>query len=373
MRNKAISFFLCVAMIFTTGCFLSVPKAQAVWGISDVSIDPAQISSAAKDFAFQVKEAAIRAAEKIADTAANLAVIAAKVAALYAVQKAVALIIGDDDGESQIIRDYNDYLYISPNQRAMAQMNTFFNTVSRGRLSYLNYEGIGPNYDIYLVSQAKQTILGTPFVTNIQDQVIDPSQMFSGGNMKGLMAYMQCANNVACYTVEAKNKYEKELSKAQDIARSEQQNGFLPKKSSIGRIISPAALAQNALLQVDQMGTNLIVQAPITGGSKAIQASLTQIATGATLSITARAINYGISDNAGKEAIKNKNEQYPFSLSYSLVNNPLARTVQNGITTINSAAITGANAVVNKVNTTTQSAANAVVNAAGQAATSASQ
>jgi hypothetical protein len=46
-------------------------------------------------------------------------------------------------------------------------------------------------------------------------------------------------------------------------------------------------------------------------------AALTQIAEGAALSIAARAINYGISDNNGKAATVAQNAKFPFSLSYN--------------------------------------------------------
>jgi len=316
-RNKLLSFILCITMLFTVKSF--VPTAYAIWGVLDVGINPAELVSDLGDWVSDLGDwgtsLAEWAAEKAADVAELLAaqaITAYKIVALLAVQKAVAFFIGDGDG--LIIRDYNKYLYISPQQRALSQMTTFYNTTSKGRLSSSNYEGVGPNYDSYLVSQAKQTISGTTFVTNIQERVSNPKQLFSGGNMQGIMSYMQCANNVACYTLVASAQYDKEFAKAQEIAKNEQQNGFLPTKASSGRITKPAALAQNALLQVDQIGTQLIMNADAKQGTSA---AVTQIATGATISIASRAINYGISDDAGKAAIVAQNNQFPFSVGYS--------------------------------------------------------
>jgi hypothetical protein len=206
-------------------------------------------------------------------------------------------------------------------------MNSFFNTVSRGRLSSLNYEGVGPNYDAYLVAQSRAAITGQTFATNLQDQVTDPTQTFAAGNMKGISSYLQCANNVMCYTMTATAKYNQEFSKAQDLAKNEADRGFVPKKVN-GRIVSPAALVQNALLAADQLGTQLIMDASWDDG---VGAGLTQIAEGAGVSLASRLSNYGISDSAGRQIIQNKNDQFPFSLSYSTTKGA-TMTSSNGVT-----------------------------------------
>ncbi|HEX8974816.1 MAG TPA: hypothetical protein VF817_05010 [Patescibacteria group bacterium] len=250
-------------------------------------------------------------AKWVSDSMSQYTIVAYKVAALMAVQQLTQLIIGG--GSGQIITDYNQYLYISPQQRAWSQMTSFFNTVSAGRLSALNYEGIGPNYDAYLVAQARQSIMGQPFATNLQQQVTDPTKLFATGNMKGVMSFFECANNPYCYSLVAQNKYNTDLAKAQDIAKNEQVNGFLPTKTSSGRIKQPAALLQNALLQADQLGTQLIMNADYKDGT----AALGQIAAGAGINIASRSINYYTSSDQGKEAIRNQNDQFPFSLAYN--------------------------------------------------------
>ena len=130
--------------------------------------------------------------------------------------------------------------------------------------------------------------------------------------MKGIMSYMQCANNVACYTLTATERYSTEFAKAQEIAKNEQLNGFLPVKKN-GIITQPAAIAQNALLQIDQLGTQLIMNAAPADGAGAYA----QIAGGATMSIAARTLNYSISNEQGKAAIASKNDEFPFSIGYS--------------------------------------------------------
>lgn len=247
----------------------------------------------------------------VKDNALQIAIAIYKISALLAVQTITTAIIGDGGGGGTI-SDWNNYLYISPQQRAMTQMNSFFNTVSRGRLSSLNYEGVGPNYDAYLVTQAKQAINGQAFTTNLQEFATDPTQLFAGGNMKGIMTYMQCANNVACYTLTSTAQYNLEFAKAQEIAKLEQSSGFLPIKKN-GTIIQPASIAQSALTQLDQLGTQIIMNASANDGGAAFM----QIAAGAGINIASRALNYSTANSQGKAAIRNKNDQFPFSLGYS--------------------------------------------------------
>lgn len=309
IKQKYIALLLCFSIIFSGVFMLNIQQAKA-WPVSITAANmvPETMGSVGtlSDFSFNV-------AKWSTGIWQGIMVTALKVATLLAVQKATSLIIGGAEGDT-MIRDFNEYLYVSPQQKAMAQMNSFFNTVSRGRLSYLNYEGIGPNYDAYLVAQARQAIGGQQFVTNLQDQVTDPRQVFAAGNMKGIMTYMQCANNVACYTLVSSARYEKELAKAQEIAKNENVGGFVPRKKN-GRITSPAALAQNALLQMDQLGTDIIMSADAQDGAPAATA---QIAQGAAISIGSRAANYYISDDKGKQMIRDKNDEFPFSLGYSL-------------------------------------------------------
>lgn len=311
MKKKIFSILLVTVLLFGANPFGK--PAQAV-DVANLARNIIKFVSDLPGTIATMGQYALKLSEKAANAITAQALVFNKVAALLAVQTATSLIIGEGN-DGTIIRDFNNYLYVSPQQKAMAQMNSFFNTVSRGRLSSLNYEGVGPNYDAYLVTQARQAITGQPFSTNLQDIVTDPTQMFAGGNMKGIMTYMQCANNVACYTLTSTAQYNLEYAKAQEIAKNENVNGFIPKKKN-GRIIQPASLAQSALTQMDQLGTQITMSA--TGGDASQNtAAISQVWTGAAISATARLTNYGISDEEGQAAIRNKNDEFPFSLGYS--------------------------------------------------------
>jgi hypothetical protein len=303
--NKIVSYILCFLIVFSIVFLHNTPKAKAIYPVS------ASIANMIPESWTSVVTTSNGVREWTKDALATfnrIGVTAAKIAALLAVQQITQAIIGSGDGG--VISDWNNYLYVSPQQRAMAQMNAFFNTASRGRLSTLNYEGVGPNYDAYLVAQARLAIAGQPFTTNLQDSVTDPSQIFAGGNMKGIVNYMKCANNVACYTLTSSEQYKIEFAKAQEIARNQQMNGFLPIKKN-GKIVQPAAFAYTALTQVDQMGTQIIMNADADVSAYA------QIAAGAGISIASRSFNYMLADSKGKDEIRNKNDQFPFSLGYS--------------------------------------------------------
>lgn len=313
MNKKILLFLFSFSLIFSLVLF-SKHEAKAYISASSITSG----FNAAADWLNEGTGIAMlgkTTVKEVREKLSAIAVAAAKIAALLVVQAATSAIIGEGPKGAGVITDWNKYLYISPQQRAMAQMNSFFNTVSRGRLSSLNYEGIGPNYDAYLVAQARQAIAGQNFVTDLQDTVTDPSQIFARGNMRGLMDYMKCANNVACYTLTSTAQYNLELTKAQEIAKNEQQNGFLPTKNATGKITKPASMISSAFTQMDQLGTQVIMAAQPDNGQTA--GALMQIAGGAGISLTARTLNYYTADSAGQAEIRNKNDQFPFSLAYS--------------------------------------------------------
>lgn len=296
-----------------TTIVIPVQGTTAAAGTGDFGANLGNWGTAIADFAKKI-------GDQILDNIAIIAVAVAKVAAIMLVQTITSAIAGSGSGSGgsggKAISDWNKYLYTSPQQKAMTQMTAFFNTVSKGRLSSVNYEGVGSNYDAYLVGQAKKSFAGQTFSTNLQEVATEPGQMFASNNVKGLMMYMQCANNVACYTLTSSAQYQIELDKATQIAKNEQNNGFLPVKVN-GQITKPASVVSTGLNMVDKLGTDLIMNAAITTKS-GLGAALLQIAGGAALNITAKSINYMTSDPAGQAAIRNSNNNLPaFSIGYS--------------------------------------------------------
>lgn len=300
-----------------------VSTAHAWWGFGDINWDAGNFvpnlgSFIAKlgNWVGDIGQWIWENKNEILRVLAAASIEAAKVLALKGVQIMTAEITGQDGG--LIIRDWGNYLYDAPSQKALKQMDSFYNTASKGRRSSLNYEGVSGTSNIsgFFVSQSKQTIAGASFQTNIQELVANPRQdLFSTGNMKGLMSTTQCANNVACFTLTASMEYDKNVAKNQEIAKAEQQNGVRPTKNANGFIDKPAALINNALMQVDEMGTKLIIDAKSDGTISYVSA-LAQIAEGAALSIAAKAGSYYATDAEASAAPNAAKSEYPFSLSY---------------------------------------------------------
>ena len=319
-KNKLISTILIFSIVFTMIFIGDAHKAKA-WPVSTAI---ANLFPEGFDDVANFGSLADEIEQQVMDNIDGIIVAGEKIAALVAVQMITKAIIGDGGGGGTI-SNYSTYLYTNPQQAAMTQMNSFFVTVSQGRLSSLNYEGVGPNYDAYLVGQAKQSIATQPFQTNLQNQVSDPSQMFSAGNMKGIMTYMQCANNVACYTLTSTAQYNVEFAKAQDVAKSQQSNGFLPKKTN-GQIVQPASVVATAFSSLDQMGTSLIMNADSSDG---VGSASLEIAEGAALNIASRSLNYATASTAGKAAVAAGNNKFPFSAAYSTAKSTYNDTVNN--------------------------------------------
>ena len=318
MKNKKL-LILFFALLFFNTCSSAVKAQVAVTdvGPSGVATKVTSLETAATTIATNGTFME-RLATKAWATIQSNTIYLAKMVAAYAEQALVKTLVGGSDGSnSTIIRDFNDYLYTAPQQKALTQLNAFFSSASQGRASSLNYEGVGTNYDAYLITQAKNSINGQNFVTDIQNQVTDPAtDMFAGGNMKGIMSFLQCSNNPYCYTLAATEKYNSDFAKNQTIAKNENVNGFIPTKVN-GRITNPAAIAQNALQQIDQLGTTISMNATNNGDPNQTVSALLQIAEGTAISTAARLSSYGISDDIGKAIIRNSNDSFPFSLSYS--------------------------------------------------------
>ena len=338
MKGKKIiiSIMLCVSIVFGGLFFADVPKANAVpLEISNLVANIAQFIGklggtigAVGQWVIDIWQKAKAIADAIAEAIGANLIVVAKVAALYAVQEAVALIVGDSDGQANIIRDFEQYLYSNTKQLALDQVDDFFIATSGGRLSSFHYEGIGRNYDAYLVGLGKD-MLGSSaddFKTTIQDAVQDPvKDMFADKNMKGLMSYMSCANNVACYTLASVSKYKDEITKEKDIAQTEQNDGILAVKDALGRITKPAEMVKSMLGDIDKQGTQMIITAEADTLDDQ-SAALQQIAEGAIMAIAARAINFGIEDQEGQIIAASSggsgsggSPSYAFSLTYAAI------------------------------------------------------
>ncbi len=334
--KKGLVILICVSIIFSSALpsalFIAVPEAEAVIIPANFVPDVGTVGTTLGDLLANLKqvlqgilEYAAELAAELAKSLASAAVVLAKIAALYAVQEAVALLLGDENKDSLIIRDFGEYLYTLPKKAAAKQMKAFFTQLSSGRSSYSSYEGVGTKYISTVKKQAEtavddylnETVGGKKIATNLQEFVSDTSDVFSSGNMKGLLALTICGNSQACINSKALSLAAANTEKSQETNKAEQKDGMLPQKSSTGRITTPAIMAQNALLDIDKHGSNLIINANAgAGNAESILTALEEIAAGAAMSIVSRAINYGIVDKAAKAEDEVISKGYSFSTSY---------------------------------------------------------
>lgn len=335
--KKSLATLICFSIIFSSvvpsTLFIAVPEAQAaiipvnfVPDVGTVGTTAGTLVGVLEQILQALLEYAAEIAAELSKSLASAAVVLAKIVALYAVQEAVALLLGDDSGGSNlIIRDFGEYLYKLPKKAAAKQMKAFFSQLSGGRTSYSSYEGVGTSY----ISQVKKqgetamddlfegTVNGKKIATNLQEYVSDTTDGFSSGNLKGLVASTICGNSQACVNSKVMAFAADNAQKGQETNKAEANNGMLPQKSSTGRITTPAVMAWNALVDIDKHGSNLILNANAGAGNAAsILTALEEIAAGAAMSIVSRAINYGIVDKAAKAEEEVISKGYTFSTSY---------------------------------------------------------
>lgn len=334
--KKGLATLICISIIFSSALpsalFIAVPEAEAVIIPANFVPDVGTVGTTLGDLLANLKqvlqgilEYAAELAAELAKSLASAAVVLAKIAALYAVQEAVALLLGDENKDSLIIRDFGEYLYTLPRKAAAKQMKAFFTQLSSGRSSYSSYEGVGTSYISAVKKQAETaaddffngTIGGKQVATTLQNYTSDASDLFSDGTTKAFSALLECGNSYLCVHLQTKEKAAQELKKQQGKAAAETKDGMLPQKSSTGRITTPAIMAQNALVDIDQHGSNMIINANAGAGNAAsILTALEEIAAGAAMSIVSRAINYGIVDKAAKAEDEVISKGYSFSTSY---------------------------------------------------------
>ncbi|EKE19637.1 MAG: hypothetical protein ACD_8C00130G0002 [uncultured bacterium] len=319
-KNKLISILLCFSMLFFGVFATNIEKAKAAgWAVGGAVVGNAVVEGA--NVVADAGSLFQTLLKKVVDIAQGILVTASKVAALMIVQKITQAIIGKGDGgkdaKGGVITDWDQYLNIEPQQKAMAQMNSFFNNATKGRSSSLNYEGVNNStkrIQSYLVTEGRKAYTPQKFAVDIQETVTDSGDYFGGGNMKGIMAYTKCANNVPCMALTSAQEYNSKVNNIREIAIKEQDRGILPVKKD-GVITQPAAIAGSALSQIDQLGTTLIMNADYQ--AQGTSGALTQIGAGIGVSVASRSLNYALSDKEGKNALKNKNDQ-PFSIGYSI-------------------------------------------------------
>ncbi len=267
-KNKFTTFFLIILFIIFASSITVTKTARAQWIVHDPFDMPNDIMTTIESI-FTTIETTITAVATdgmwMNEVTDRYLVPILKVAAIEMMNQIISNIVSSgNDGKPMFVTDWNDYLYTATEKDAKVYMNSFFNSVSAGRLSNLNYEGVGQSYDNYLKKQAETTLYGNKknSTTNINNYVDDPRQdLFSKGNFKAFSAFLSCYNNPYCYSLSATVAHEKELDRLKTVAIKEANtNGYLPKKVD-GKIVTPGSQYQSAMEGIDQMANNWFMNA----------------------------------------------------------------------------------------------------------------
>lgn len=261
-NKRKITHAVSLILILTFSFGSYVPKARATWPTIPVDAISNTMTTIQQTIAtgWETTMGGIKVQEWANDELDRYVMPIAKQTAIILINKSVQSLIGNNNnGKPQFITNWNEYLYLNPQQRANGYMNSFFNRATGGRLSVLN-EGISNSYDSYMVTQAQKANAGQPCAVDIQNYTSNPNQMFVDGNLRGFMAFLKPCNNPVAFATIAGNERAAQIEKEQNIAKLQQSNGFLPKM--IGNVImAPASLYENALTGIDQMGNNMLVNA----------------------------------------------------------------------------------------------------------------
>ena len=190
---------------------------------------------------------------------------ALKMAAIEMMHNIISNIVsGGNNGNAAFVTDWDDYLFKAPQKETRVYMNSFFNSVSAGRLSGLNYEGVGQGYDKYLKKYSENSLYGSnkQFLTYIQNYTSNPqTEMFSSGNFKAFSAFLDCPNNPYCMSMTAETVYYNELNRNTEVRKSlVNPSGYVSKVVN-GKVVTPGSQFQSAMEGIDQLPNGMIVNA----------------------------------------------------------------------------------------------------------------
>lgn len=130
---------------------------------------------------------------------------------------------------AQFITNWENFLYREAMYRAQVTMNDFYTLSLRGMGVNNTYvaanspltQGSQPNWPMYLRQTAQQVISEKVPQYNLNRYCSDPSVMFSSKDLRCLNAYVQPMNNPYGFSIEAKSKYEAEIQKNIEIAKTQ--------------------------------------------------------------------------------------------------------------------------------------------------------
>lgn len=293
-RNKNhYPFLKIILLIFSLIGFSFFPPKKteaAAWP----QTDPA-IKAALEKFDEMIKGAIMGAAKQAATTALNIQI--------------TTLLGGGAQGQL-FISDFRDFLIDQPVERTKQFMNAYLDQTVSGRGSLSNYipsgdydfyqsfarnsEGVGNNAFAYGMARSNPAYFGVvkaaqaqgidtsnfpaSYLINYPAQLVagakaltiektepkvtyagNPRTMFASGNFKNLDTYLSGINNPWAYNLNAEHKYQEELEKQKEVAKTEGEsgNGYLGVKKN-GQIVTPADTIAATVASVQDLGNKVM-------------------------------------------------------------------------------------------------------------------
>lgn len=305
--SKKIEKASLISIFFFTVMFslvFSAPKAQAipVFDAGDIATNTLSLYQEAMTQITTLQEYAQTIQEYQKKVQGSATLLQAKQKALSDIRKNITREYFSGDNNLQIT-DYDDYLNKTPKKEALSGMEEkggFYDEVSNGRSSAFSYEVAGgrTDFDSYFASQSKSALTSNSPKTTLQNRVSSPNAIFNG-NMKGLVSYMECGNNPACYSLAAEKTYEEKTGELKEVAKAQETDGYKPKIEN-GKIVKPSELVKNASLQVENMGINFINTAG--NGEQTMNDAINQVLIGTDISLNSYLGKYGLSTSDLQDA-----------------------------------------------------------------------
>jgi len=204
--------------------------------------------------------------------------------AIQAINNSTLQIISKgNNGKPYVITNWRTYLYNEPKNKATITANSFLDQMLGGKSSSLNYSN--SDYYSYLKQQALAYANPDSIKTNLTAYIANPrDSIVSGGNLIAFNKFFETGNNPYSVASKYAEVLSNETEKEQKQALEKQANGFLPMEDSNGKIITPAALFENAIQSASGMANEMVTNA--TKSSELLTAVINSVYKTVTNSLT---------------------------------------------------------------------------------------
>lgn len=254
MKNRVVGGVRTVMMMAVfLFSLVAVPPARAdVWG---AAIGAAILS---------------QTLTKIQDQINGVLLVTLKSTAITLMNTRVASLVGGSSvGTSQVITNWQDYLYSQPETNVSSAMDNFYSTTLRSRSAASGYVSASgqSSYETYLETRTRKqlstTSSSTATTSTLSEVSSDPESSLGNGDMRVFSAMYESGSDPFGYTLQAKGYQlavrEQEQKAAQIQAAS--SAGYKGVKDNNGNVILPGATIGQMVANAQDIGNKVIAAA----------------------------------------------------------------------------------------------------------------